>query len=75
MAYTQHKLFSVVQSYPWKLSVGTVRANIAELKASDQVPSDPCAAKVQKLAQLGFSVDRLVEAISLFREVPWSSVP
>lgn len=74
-AFMHRKVFSQMSEYPWKLCVGNVAANLDALAASEEPIRDSCAHKVRSLLKLGFNKDKLISAVQLLREVPWSSVP
>ena len=74
-SYINRKVFDVICEFPWKLAVGDVRRNLEQLEASDEVISDTFAAQVRALLRIGFNRDKLVDAVVLLKEVPWSTVP
>jgi hypothetical protein len=73
-AYIHQKTFRVVNGYPWKLTQGDIDSNLTALAASEEEIRDSCTHKIRTLRRMGFSAEKLVEAVSLLREVQWSSV-
>jgi hypothetical protein len=74
-AFMYERIFSVVQDYPWKLLVGDASGNLDELARSEEPIRDSCTRKIRLPFSAGYNKEKLVEAISLLGEVPWSSVP
>jgi hypothetical protein len=73
-AYIQKKLFNVVEELPWCLVVGDVSLNLQRLEDEGYDGDDPTVLKIVELMHLGYNRQRLVEGVSLLRDVPWSTV-
>lgn len=72
--YINKKIFAVVEEYPWRLAIGDVRANLVQLQAVERSSvRHPVALKIKQLLAMGYNEHQLVEAIGLFREVPWTT--
>ena len=73
-AYVTWRTLSNLKTYPWRLCSGDVEANLAELEAMDEPPSnDPTTAKIHKLLQLGYNRSVLIEGIRLLGQVHWTT--
>jgi hypothetical protein len=73
-SFIDGKVLGQLREYPWRLAVGDVAENLARLAATEEPIRDSCTHKVRLLLRMGYNRDRLVAAVSLFREIPWSSV-
>ena len=74
-AFIDDKIFSQLKEYPWSLAVGDIPENLDALAASTEPIRDSCTHKIRLLLQMGFNRSQLVAAVSLFKEIPWSSIP
>ena len=74
-SFIQDKVFSPLKDYPWRLALGDVDENLQILAATGGPIRDSLTHKLRILLQMGYNKARLVSAVTLLREVPWSSVP
>ena len=74
-AFVHKRIFQELESLPWRLAVGDIDQNLADLEESQEPISDMCAHRVRQLLRAGYNRATLKEAVSLLREVPWTSVP
>jgi len=74
-AFIHNKVFAELNRFPWKLAVGSVPDNLEALAATEEPIRDSCAHKLRVLLRMGFNRAKLIAAVTLLQEVPWSSVP
>lgn len=73
-AYIHKKIFSVADELPWSLVAGDVSENLQRLADKGYDGDDPTVMKIVELLRLGYNRERLVEGVSLLRDVPWSTM-
>ena len=74
VAFLSKRVFQVAKAYPWKLTLGNVAANLQALADSDAPVADPTTTQIKSLLSLGYNREALSDAVSLLREVPWSTL-
>jgi hypothetical protein len=73
-AFLTKRVFHVARGLPWKLAQGDVAANLEALDNSSDAVTDPTTAQIKSLLALGFNRTALADAVTLLREVPWSTL-
>jgi hypothetical protein len=58
---------------PWSLVRGDVEANLRELAAQPEPPGEAVSDKIWELARMGYPTAELIEAMTLWRNVSWST--
>jgi hypothetical protein len=75
LSYIFFKVFRPMLGHPWSLAVGDIEANMSQLLAAEAASvADPLARKLRALLAQGYNRTLLVDALTLLRSVPWSSV-
>ena len=74
MAYAYDKVFRPLTEYPWKLVVGDIAQNLLVLAALPGPPPEDNAQKLWTLLQAGHSHGPLIQALTLVRDVPFSTI-
>ena len=75
-SFAKNKLFNNIHCYPWKLAIGSISENLQGFRSSDEdldIHSTEWA--IRQLLRMGFSLARLVQAVELLRDIPWSTLP
>ena len=72
-SFIERRIFSAAKQEPWNLAAGDIRNNLAALSAIE--PQDTVSKKIKQLIAMGFNEAKLVDGISLMKEVHWSTVP
>ena len=69
------RFLSKLQSYPWKLVEGDVSRNLDELlrHESPLAEWDDTTEHVYTLLRLDYDRDRVIEALMLLKQIPWST--
>jgi hypothetical protein len=74
-AFIHNRVFAELKNYPWCLAVGNVSENLEALEATEEPIRDSCTHKLRVLLRMGYNRTKLVSAVTLLQEVPWSSIP
>lgn len=74
VAFADQKIFRVLASYPWKLAIGDIDANLDLLAVNAGPISDSTTHKIRILLAQGFNRQQLKEGVQLLQEVSWSTV-
>ena len=67
-------MLRVLQALPWSLAIGDIDENLAALLEEEDV-HDLTAHKILQLLRLGWNRQQIKDAIMLFRDVHWSTLP
>lgn len=71
-SYMNRHIFDGLRHYPWTLAQGDILHNLHTLSAGPR-PTEVVAGKIYDLLKLGFNEQRLMEAVSLFRDCQCTS--
>ena len=72
LAYSDQQVFQPVLQYPWTLTVGDMRQNLALLKESAEV-HEATACETQRLLWDYHNENELVDGLRILAEVNWST--
>lgn len=70
--FLRTRCFNLASQLPWKLGVGDIGQNLAELAAGPE-PLQPTANKIWKLLALGYNTSQLHRALLLLMDTPWGT--
>ena len=73
VAFTYRHVLQVAVDYPYKLAYGDVGANLDALHRCPDPVADPTTMQIRALLESGYNRSSLVDAVLLFREIPWST--
>ena len=72
--FVQRRVLGPAHELPWTLVRGDIEANLAELRSEPQ-PQEPVSKNIWKLLRMGYSTKKLVHAMKLLADCPWTTVP
>eukprot|EP00971_Amphidinium_carterae_P021322 420922-Amphidinium_carterae.1 len=73
LAYLQHRVFDITNSYPWSLVRGDTEANLNALVAEENEPEDQVACQLWLCARAGVPLKKLNDVILLLGQASFSS--
>ena len=75
IAFLHFRCLNELDKLPWRLCNGSISDNLVIFGDLDGCPPDACdtTTKIFKLLQAGYSREELCEAVSLLRQIPWST--
>jgi len=73
LAFLHSRYLLAAQQLPWSLASGDPAANLEKLKNMPQ-PTEPTAAKIWTLLQLGYNRQQLLTGLQLLLDCPWGTV-
>lgn len=72
-AFLSSRVFKPARAPLWHLCLGDRRAQLNRLGESAEPPTESTTWKIWRLLRLGYSVERLLEALELMNKLSWSA--
>ena len=73
-AYIDKKFFAVAKGLPWSLAEGDILANLDRLHSLPVAEQEHSVTrKIRKLISMGFNKQQLVQGVTLFRRIHWTT--